>query len=166
MDEFPRRPAEDRLAYIKEAAARRDLTPIIIEKDFWVCWTLRRLVRAVDLAGHMTFKGGTSLSKAYGIIQRFSEDIDLTISRSAPLLDKVTSPMEAGISGKERERRAKDLKTAAQAYVAKIAMPVLAREIEAALGTSEGWHLSLDPDDKDHQTVLFIYLRSSGYGFW
>lgn len=113
----------------------------------------------------MTFKGGTSLSKAYSIIQRFSEDIDLTISRSAPLLDKVTSPMEAGISGKERERRAKDLKTAAQAYVAKIAMPVLAREIEAALGTSEGWHLSLDPDDKDHQTVLYIYPCSSGYGF-
>lgn len=41
----------------------------------------------MDLAGHMTFKGGTSLSKAYNIIQRFSEDIDLTISRSAPLLE-------------------------------------------------------------------------------
>ncbi|GGZ12603.1 nucleotidyl transferase AbiEii/AbiGii toxin family protein [Novosphingobium colocasiae] len=165
MDEFARRPAEDRRAYIEEAAARRDLTPIIIEKDFWVCWTLRRLVRAMDLAGHMTFKGGTSLSKAYDIIQRFSEDIDLTISRSAPLLDKVASPMEAGISGKERERRTKDLKAAAQAYVATIAMPVLAREIEAALGTSEGWDLSLDPDDKDQQTVLFAYPRSSGYGF-
>ena len=165
MDEFARRPAEDRRAYIEEAAARRDLTPIIIEKDFWVCWTLRRLVRAVDLAGHMTFKGGTSLSKAYDIIQRFSEDIDLTISRSAPLLDKVASPMEAGISGKERERRTKDLKAAAQAYVATIAMQVLGREIEAALGTSEGWNLSLDPDDKDQQTVLFVYPRSSGYGF-
>jgi hypothetical protein len=42
MDEFARRPAEDRRAYIDEAAARRDLTPIIIEKDPWVCWTLRR----------------------------------------------------------------------------------------------------------------------------
>lgn len=164
MDEFARRPAEDRRAYIEEAAARRDLTPIIIEKDFWVCWTLRCLVRAVDIAGHMTFKGGTSLSKAYDIIQRFSEDIDLTISRSAPLLDQVASPMEAGISGKERERRTKDLKVAAQAYVATIAMPVLAREIGAALGTSEGWHLSLDPDDKDQQTVLFVYPRTSGYG--
>lgn len=43
MDEFARRPAEDRLAYIEEAAARRDLTPIIIDKDFWVCWTLRAI---------------------------------------------------------------------------------------------------------------------------
>lgn len=36
MDEFARRPAGDRRAYIEEAASRRDLTPIIIEKDFWV----------------------------------------------------------------------------------------------------------------------------------
>ncbi|MFD1960281.1 nucleotidyl transferase AbiEii/AbiGii toxin family protein [Novosphingobium panipatense] len=132
MDEFARRPAEDRRAFIDEAAARRDLTPIIIEKDFWVCWTLRRLVMCPDLAGHMTFKGGTSLSKAYGIIARFSEDIDLTISRAAPLLSEVASPMDSDITGKERERRTKALKAAAQAYVATVAMPILAREIEVA----------------------------------
>jgi len=127
MDEFARRPAVDRRAYIDEAAARRDLTSIIIEKDFWVCWTLRRLVMCPDLAGHMTFKGGTSLSKAYGIIARFSEDIDLTISRAAPLLSEVASPMDSDITGKERERRTKALKAAAQAYVATVAMPILAR---------------------------------------
>ena len=164
MDEFARRPAEDRRAYIDEAAARRDLTPIIIEKDLWVCWTLRRLVMCPDLAGHMTFKGGTSLSKAYGIIERFSEDIDLTISRSAPLLEKVASPMEEKIGTNERERRTKALKAAAQAYVVSVAMPILAREIGAALGTGEGWSLALDPDDKDQQTLLFVYPRTSGYG--
>ena len=164
MDEFARRPAEDRRAFIDEAAARRDLTPIIIEKDFWVCWTLRRLVMCPDLAGHMTFKGGTSLSKAYGIIARFSEDIDLTISRAAPLLSEVASPMDSDITGKERERRTKALKAAAQAYVATVAMPILAREIEVALGTAEGWSLALDPDDKDQQTLLFVYPRTSGYG--
>ncbi len=50
------------------------------------------------------------------------------------------------------------------AYVAYIAMPVLPREIDAALGRSEGW-LSLDPDDKDHQTLVLIFPRGSGYGF-
>ena len=164
MDEFARRPAEDRRAYIDEAAARRDFTPIIIEKDFWVCWTLRRLIMCPDLAGHMTFKGGTSLSKAYGIIARFSEDIDLTISRSAPLLDKVASPMEEKIGTNERKRRTDALKPAAQAYVENVAMPILAREIEAALGTADGWSLALDPDDKDQQTLLFVYPRTSGYG--
>lgn len=164
MDEFARRPAADRRAYIEESAARRDLTPIIIEKDFWVCWTLRRLMRSADLAGHMTFKGGTSLSKAYGIIQRFSEDIDLTISRSAPLVTDVPSPMEADISGNERQRRTKALKAAAQGYVAKVVMPVLSKEIEAALGTNDGWTLVPDPDDGDQQTLLFNYPRTSGYG--
>src|SRR3990167_3866322 len=105
MDEFARRAAADRRAYFEESAARRDLTAIIIEKDFWVCWTLRRLTRASALAEHLTFKGGTSLSKAYGVIARFSEDIDLTISRAAPLLCDIGSPMEQGVSGKGRGDR-------------------------------------------------------------
>jgi predicted nucleotidyltransferase component of viral defense system len=66
MDEFARRPAGDRRAFIEEAASRRELTPVIIEKDFWVCWTLRRLTTTPEIKDHVTFKGGTSLSKAYG----------------------------------------------------------------------------------------------------
>lgn len=164
MDDFARLSPGERRVFIEEAASRRDLTPIIIEKDFWVCWTLRRLTMTPDLAGHITFKGGTSLSKAYGIIQRFSEDIDLTIRRTAPLLEKIGSPMEAGISGNERQRRTKAVKAAAQEYVATVAMPALARAVEAELGTTEGWSMELDPDDKDLQTLLFNYPRTSGYG--
>ena len=164
MDEFARRDAADRRAFIEEAAGRRDLTPTIIEKDFWVCWTLRRLMTCKELNGHLMFKGGTSLSKAYDIIHRFSEDIDLTISKGAPRVSEVNSPMEDGISGKERQRRTKALKEAAQGYVAKDIMPVLAREIEAALGTADGWSLELDPDDNDRQTLLFNYPQTSGYG--
>ena len=164
MDDFARRPAADRRAFIEEAAARRDISPVIIEKDLWVCWTLRRLNKAEDVAGHLTFKGGTSLSKAYAIISRFSEDIDLTISRSAPLVEKVPSPMEEGISGKERERRTRALKLAAQGFVAEVALPALAREIEAALRSTDGWTLELDPDDKDRQTLLFAYPQTAGYG--
>ena len=164
MDEFARRPADDRLAFINEAAARRDVTPIIIEKDFWVCWTLRRLGEAPALAGHLTFKGGTSLSKAYGIIERFSEDIDLTIGRDAPLIVDTLPPMEDGISGKERDRRTKALKTAAQSYVESIALPELATAIERALGTKDGWEVVLDPDDRDTQTILFRYPKLLNYG--
>ncbi len=137
MDDFARRETADRRAYIEEAASRRDLTPTIIEKDFWVCWTLRRLTRFPELMGHVTFKGGTSLSKAHNIIARFSEDIDLTIRRTAPLIEEIPSPMEEGISGKERKRRTEALTTAAAEYVATIAMPRLAVAIEEALGTSE-----------------------------
>jgi len=52
----------------------------IIEKDWWVVQTLR-LVSRMDIAEHIVFKGGTSLSKAWGLIDRFSEDIDLAINR-------------------------------------------------------------------------------------
>ena len=168
MDEFARRPADDRLAFINEAAARRDVTPIIIEKDFWVCWTLRRLSESSALAKHLTFKGGTSLSKAYGIIERFSEDIDLTIGRDAPLIVDTLPPMEDGISGKERDRRTKALKAAAQSYVESIALPELATTIERALGTKDGWEVVLDPDDRDAQTILFRYPKLLEYsvGGW
>ena len=52
----------------------------IVEKDWWVVQTLR-LVSRMDIAEHIVFKGGTSLSKAWGLIDRFSEDIDLAINR-------------------------------------------------------------------------------------
>ncbi len=86
MDEFARKSANDRDVYFEEAASRRDLNSIIIEKDFWVCWTLKRLMDCTELAKQLTFKGGTLLSKAYGLIDRFSEDVDLTISKTAPLI--------------------------------------------------------------------------------
>lgn len=164
MDEFARREAADRRAFIEEAASRCDLTPTIIEKDFWVCWTLRRLMNCKELSGQLMFKGGTSLSKAYDVIHRFSEDIDLTISKDAPRISNVKSPMEDGISGKERQRRSKALKEAAQAYVVEQIMPALAREIETALRTAEGWSLELDPEDNDRQTLLFNYPQTTGYG--
>lgn len=169
MDEFARRADQDRIAFINEAAARRDVTPIIIEKDFWVCWTLRRLMETPLLGEYLTFKGGTSLSKAYGIIERFSEDIDLTISRDAQPIADTLPPMENGISGKERERRSKALKVAAQNYVQSTALPRIAAAIEHALGTKDGWDIILDPDDRDAQTILFQYpklldYKIGGYG--
>lgn len=164
MDEFARRGDDDRLAFINEAAARRDVTPIIIEKDFWVCWTLRRLMSVPILADNLTFKGGTSLSKAYGIIERFSEDIDLTIGRKAPMIVDTLPPMEDDTSGKERERRTKALKAAAQRYVQEIALPELSNAITEALGTNEGWSVLIDPEDVDVQTILFEYPKLLNYG--
>ena len=53
-----------------------------VEKDFWVCWTLDALFHGRrEGAPRLLFKGGTSLSKAFGLISRFSEDIDITVFR-------------------------------------------------------------------------------------
>ena len=58
---------------------RKGMTPAVVEKDFWVCWTLGRLFAHPDLSRLLMFKGGTSLSKVFHLIERFSEDIDLIL---------------------------------------------------------------------------------------
>jgi hypothetical protein len=75
-------PAEQAEA-LNEAGGRLGIQPLMVEKDFWVCWTLRVLFASPELAPHLFFKGGTSLSMVYGAISRFSEDIDLGIAPAA-----------------------------------------------------------------------------------
>lgn len=79
MDRVARLSAADRSALFSETAAGMGTTSAIIEKDFWVTWVLDRLFRNPELARLIMFKGGTSLSKAYRLIERFSEDIDLIL---------------------------------------------------------------------------------------
>ena len=73
-------PPERRQALVDEAATRRGVDAILMEKDFWVCWLLGVLFTDNEIAPHLVFKGGTSLSKVFGVIDRFSEDVDLSIS--------------------------------------------------------------------------------------
>src|SRR5215472_6270093 len=72
-------PADERRLYFEQAALRRSVSPVILEKDFWVCWLLGILFES-EFASSLVFKGGTSLSKVFGVIERFSEDIDLSLS--------------------------------------------------------------------------------------
>jgi len=75
MDKVALLPATDRAALFGETGAGRGVADTIIEKDFWVCWTLKRLfgLQGKD-AATLVFKGATSLSKAFGAIRRFSEE--------------------------------------------------------------------------------------------
>jgi hypothetical protein len=69
--------AAERREALETAANASGLLPHLLEKDIWVVWSLRHLFDG-PYANHLVFKGGTSLSKAYGVIRRFSEDVDLT----------------------------------------------------------------------------------------
>jgi len=71
---------QERNDLFRETGARRNMSPAVVEKDFWVCWTLGRLFASEELASKIMFKGGTSLSKVFGLIERFSEDIDLILN--------------------------------------------------------------------------------------
>jgi hypothetical protein len=159
MDKFITLPEKDKKVAFQEAANRRGILPIIIEKDFWVCWALKQLFSHAELAPNLTFKGGTSLSKAYNLIERFSEDIDLTISKDAPYIINGSNPMEAGISGKERQRRIDALKVNAKLFVSEVVLPTLQQSFVNILPTSSNWELILDPDDRDEQTILFHYPK-------
>ena len=166
MDLFAKKPDAERHDIFTEAASRRDVRPIVIEKDFWVCWTLKRLFTDPKIGPHLTFKGGTSLSKAYGLIERFSEDIDLTISRDAPFLTDGKDPMEEGLSGKERNRRIDTLRQNAQQFVNEIVLKSLAASIEKDFGQKDGWQIFIDPNDPDKQTIIFQYpatVTAAGY---
>lgn len=67
-------PDDERRLFISQAAVQRNISPVVLEKDFWVCWLLGGLFES-DFASSLVFKGGTSLSKVFGGIDRFSEDI-------------------------------------------------------------------------------------------
>ena len=74
----------DRLDIFLTASRRLGAAVQNIEKDFWVCWTLNALYHGLPSGSpRLLFKGGTSLSKAHGLIRRFSEDIDISIDRAA-----------------------------------------------------------------------------------
>jgi hypothetical protein len=80
MDKVAKLSARQRSELFEASASKRKLQPAIIEKDFWVCWLLRKLFNVPELEGKLVFKGGTSLSKVHGLIERFSEDIDLVLA--------------------------------------------------------------------------------------
>lgn len=68
------------------AAKHLKMRPVLVEKDYWVTYILSNLSKS-ELSKQVVFKGGTSLSKAYNCIQRFSEDIDLAILDESGLSD-------------------------------------------------------------------------------
>lgn len=80
MDKVAKLSSSDRTDLFNETAARMGLNPVIIEKNFWVCWMLKQLFAIEEFDGRLIFKGGTSLSKCFNLIQRFSEDIDIAVN--------------------------------------------------------------------------------------
>ncbi|MGB3075636.1 MAG: nucleotidyl transferase AbiEii/AbiGii toxin family protein, partial [Chitinophagales bacterium] len=72
---------ERRIEILKKVSERSGLPPIAIEKDWWVTFALKASFE-ISCSPHLVFKGGTSLSKAWNLIERFSEDIDLAIDRN------------------------------------------------------------------------------------
>ena len=81
MNELHLLPQDERELFFRTVINTKKMPFEVIEKDYWVVWVLKRLFSLEKMKPYLTFKGGTSLSKVYGLIDRFSEDIDLSIER-------------------------------------------------------------------------------------
>ena len=163
MDQVARLSPRDRADLFLTAAAQAGLTPRIVEKDFWVCWTLRRLFTLHDPKAGLLFKGGTSLSKVYNAIKRFSEDVDLSFNRTDlgyPDTDELIA-----MSRKQREAKLEALSARCRELVTGEYLQQLRIDFTAALGgATSSWELTpADPDDSG-QTLLFRYPRALDTG--
>src|SRR6516162_2502277 len=123
-------PTDERRLYIDQAATRRNVSPVVLEKDFWVCWLLGMLFES-RFAGSLVFKGGTSLSKVFGVIERFSEDIDLSLSPAFLQLP------EAGTSRNQANKWMTRAEAACGAAVRDQIGPAMEVAVANVLGRSE-----------------------------
>lgn len=135
-------------------AKRPEIEASIIEKDFWVCWSLRRIFEVLQFRPHLIFKGGTSLAKVYRAIERFSEDVDLSLSRRDLGFADSHDPEQADISRKEARRRLDALVAECKKVVREKLVPELRKDFAAVLRKA-GWSVELDTADP--QTVIFTY---------
>lgn len=156
-------PVRDRRLACLKVTEQKRLQAASVDKDFWVCWTLREIVNLPDIGTRITFKGGTSLSKAWGLIERFSEDIDLVVDKDALGFAGEASPDRAS-SNKQRRRRLDDLMAACRSWVQEQLKPALEQAVTRRFGTREGWRLEVDPDMADGQCLLFHYPSAFSIG--
>ena len=159
MDRILELSPRQRAEVFQQATQATGMDAIIIEKDFWVCWTLKELFRLPEIGEHLIFKGGTSLSKVFKIIERFSEDIDVSIDRAFLGFGGTNEP-EAGGSNKEKQRRVEALKEACQQKIATGLHPELDAAIKSKITADQPWSLRNDDEDPDQQTLLFEYPSS------
>lgn len=132
-----------------------------IEKDFWVCWTLDVLFNGLKEGGpRLLFKGGTSLSKGFGLINRFSEDIDVTVFRD-DIGEPATIEELEELSGKKRKARLEAIKDACNSYINGPLRDELTVILADRLKTAgiEAAKARIEPDDTDPdgQTLLIWY---------
>jgi len=156
MDNFLLLKDVDKKVYFDVVAHELDITPQLIEKDFWVCWVLKTLFSLPTSGCRLTFKGGTSLSKCYNVIKRFSEDVDVSIERTFLISQESIEP-DKKQGTKENQRRLDCLKQACQEKIADVIIPELEKKVGSVLSGIGKWEIKLDSNDPDNQTILFMY---------
>ena len=130
MKEYLRLPQQEQLNLLKVVSGLSGLSIQAVEKDIWLCWTLNELF-TIQGPVRLAFKGGTSLSKIFGAIHRFSEDVDVTLNYSDLIPDPGIDPFESGISKGALRRYSELLKNALRTHVHEVIVPPLSASLVA-----------------------------------
>lgn len=157
----------DRRDAFVNAADHLETSSKNVEKDFWVCLVLDFLFSPL-LGGHprLLFKGGTSLSKAYGLINRFSEDIDIVVFREDLGFGGDRDPTVADhLSNRKRRALFDELRAVCSSYICEDLQSALAKWIDDIVA---GCQVVPDESDVDGQTLFLDYqsiLPTSGTAY-
>lgn len=149
--------SEQQRMVLNQAAPKVGLPPQAVEKDIWVS-TILQLVFTLPFADKLIFKGGTSLSKVWGVIKRFSEDIDLAVDRS--LFD---------LEGDLTKKKIKKLRKASSVFVREEFATALQEKLDEN-GLSELCNLVAEPDGEGDGTYpeprkIFVHYNTAVDGF-
>lgn len=147
MNKVARTEPRERAELFAETGARKGLADAIIEKDFWVCWVLKQLFSNKAFEGRLLFKGGTSLSKIFHAINRFSEDIDLAVDYVSLGFKDDKDPTQAQLSRTKRQAILDEMMKACQGYIGGEFLETFRQQCTEILGTGDAWGLDVSKAD-------------------
>jgi Nucleotidyl transferase AbiEii toxin, Type IV TA system len=153
---------KEREELFSETAARLGVADAIVEKDFWVCWALKQLFSNKAFEKRLLFKGGTSLSRIFHAINRFSEDIDLAVDYVALGFTGEKDPRQENISKTKRNAILKEMMAACQWYIAEEFVKGFRQQCTEILGESNAWGVGVS--ESDANVVHFEYPAASTKG--
>jgi hypothetical protein len=142
---------EERRTIFRNTAQKMGVHEAIIEKDYWVCLLLGYLFHKSKFRRRLTFKGGTSLSKCFGLIKRFSEDLDLILDWRLLGYEKDEPWQER--SNTKQDAFNKEANARAEIFLAEEFMPVFKSDVSEIIGED----IKVEIDPADPQTIHFHY---------
>lgn len=161
MKFFATQSAAVRADFIYEYSTPSNIPAYIVEKDFWVCWLLDRIFSTPALGDDSVFKGGTSLSKVFGAIHRFSEDVDLGLSPAS--LGWNEAELDEAPSNTARAKRTKKVEADCALAVNSRFLPTLEEAMSDILGPAPrgGTWLTYELEAVSHSPVIhFAYPQA------
>lgn len=153
MDKIVKLPNKELQSLIIKTAKMKGFHNAIIEKDLWICYTLDYLFHRSQWKDSLVFKGGTSLSKGYNLIKRFSEDIDLILDWRVLGYQKY-EPWE-NRSNTKQDKFNKEASERISKYLEEVFCPIIKEEISRELGINANVFI----DENNKHVVAFAYPR-------